>query len=505
MEIKYNRPKDGAKTLATAGTAKTLGYPPAPSKCASGNASFATILSTASNLGLTQAATFSARTPKLGQSKPLCLIKAACSRKALFRPPARPQTAASYGNMYQKNTKQPTKLNVRVMAEANRFARPRSAARTLVERPRNLGHDGSSNPVSPMVNKFKQLRVHSNERQLRLCPSGKENVDTINNMHHANEQSKKLAVVSPKGEKRTGLGNDALEAYQLGRQIGKGAYAVVREVVRKTDNAKFAVKVYEKYRLMDPQRRRNVNREIQILQKLDHQNIVKLIETVDGTKQLCLVFELVRGGSLYSHIKSKDGRRLDESEARRVFKQILAGIKYCHTKGVSHRDIKLENLLLDERKNVKIIDFGFSTCAAPNAKLHMFCGTPSYMAPEIVSKRDYYGPPADIWALGVVLYAMLVGKFPFKGLTERDLYRSIARGVYAAPAHVSARARALIARMLQVDPSRRPSCEDIANDPFVCEGAGSSSSTALVFPGVGNVANAYATVTAGFTRDAVRY
>lgn len=90
-------------------------------------------------------------------------------------------------------------------------------------------------------------------------------------------------------------------------------------------------------------------------------------------------------------------------------------LKYCHSKCIAHRDIKLENVLLDENKNVKIIDFGFSTCIPIHRKVRMFCGTPSYMSPQIVSKVEYAGPPADIWAAGVLLYALLNGCFPFRG------------------------------------------------------------------------------------------
>ena len=93
----------------------------------------------------------------------------------------------------------------------------------------------------------------------------------------------------------------------------------------------------------------------------------------------------------------------------------MSSIEYIHSKQICHRDIKLENILLDENNNPKLIDFGFSTCIPNDQKYKMFCGTPSYMGPEIVNKKEYTGPPADIWALGVLLYALICGTFPFKG------------------------------------------------------------------------------------------
>ena len=105
-------------------------------------------------------------------------------------------------------------------------------------------------------------------------------------------------------------------------------------------------------------------------------------------------------------------------------------LDYLHTEGISHRDIKLENVLLDNNNNVKLIDFGFSTQFSPRKKVKMFCGTPSYMAPEIVSRVEYCGPPSDIWASGVLLFCLLNGYFPFKGQSDAELYRRISRGMF---------------------------------------------------------------------------
>jgi serine/threonine protein kinase len=126
-----------------------------------------------------------------------------------------------------------------------------------------------------------------------------------------------------------------------------------------------------------------------------------------------LVMEYVRGGSLHFYLKQHLNRRLPEEEAKRIFKQVVEGIRYLHNRCITHRDIKLENLLLDDDNNIRIIDFGFSTCIPIERKVKMFCGTPSYMAPEIVNKTEYCGPPADIWALGVLLFTLLCGTFPY--------------------------------------------------------------------------------------------
>jgi len=126
-----------------------------------------------------------------------------------------------------------------------------------------------------------------------------------------------------------------------------------------------------------------------------------------------MVLELVKGDSLQKYLNSCEKHCLNELEAMQIFKQILSAIAYCHSKGISHRDLKLENILITDKKTIKIIDFGFSVWSKKEKKLKVFCGTPTYMAPEIISKSEYEGPPTDIWAMGIILYTLLCGVFPF--------------------------------------------------------------------------------------------
>jgi serine/threonine protein kinase len=134
-----------------------------------------------------------------------------------------------------------------------------------------------------------------------------------------------------------------------------------------------AIKIYDKYNLKDSQKRKGVRREIKILERIRHENIVQLYEAFDYKKQVFLIMENVSGGSLHSLLTSKPNRQLKDSEAKHLFAQIAAAIKYCHSKNITHRDIKLENVLLDETKqNVKLIDFGFSTCIPNEKKIKIF-------------------------------------------------------------------------------------------------------------------------------------
>lgn len=135
--------------------------------------------------------------------------------------------------------------------------------------------------------------------------------------------------------------------------------------------------------------------------------------------------------SIFHHIKKLPDQRLPEDACKVIFKQLILGVGYMHVKGYVHRDLKLDNLLMDvDTKQVKIIDFGFSLQSKPDQKLTVHCGTPHYMCPDIVKKVPYNGFAADIWASGVILYIILVGKLPFFGEFEADLFRKIQSGKY---------------------------------------------------------------------------
>eukprot|EP00826_Nyctotherus_ovalis_P048769 TRINITY_DN577_c0_g1_i22.p1 TRINITY_DN577_c0_g1~~TRINITY_DN577_c0_g1_i22.p1 ORF type:complete len:379 (+),score=78.89 TRINITY_DN577_c0_g1_i22:105-1241(+) len=258
-----------------------------------------------------------------------------------------------------------------------------------------------------------------------------------------------------------------IKNYEIKAQLGSGAYAAVKSSVHKTTGQIVAIKIYEKYKLISSQRKNCVNREVRVLRNISHPNIVKFYEAIETPREVCIVMELVKGDSLLHYIKHKSEKRLPEYEAIRIFKQVLSAIEYCHKMNIVHRDIKMENILLDDRLDAKLIDFGFSTWAMPSQRLKIFCGTPSYMAPEIVNKKDYYGPPADMWSLGILLYAMLCGHFPFRASTEFELYRHISKGLFNIPAHVSEAAKKLIYKLLVVEPRRRMTAERASSDPYL--------------------------------------
>ncbi|KAM3133793.1 hypothetical protein pb186bvf_014056 [Paramecium bursaria] len=209
-----------------------------------------------------------------------------------------------------------------------------------------------------------------------------------------------------------------IDDYEIHEIIGQGSYAVVRKAISRTTGQQFAIKMYVKERLFDPQRARSVAREIGVLKQCTHRNIIQLIKVVETQKYISLVME--HGGDL--SLKKLSKTNLDLMEVQRIFKQLISAVNYLHANNIIHRDIKLENVLYNN-KEIKLIDFGFAT--EFNGFMNLTYGTPSYMSPEILPPMPKYNEKSDIWSCGVLLYVLIYGKFPFYGATEKELQYKI--------------------------------------------------------------------------------
>lgn len=211
--------------------------------------------------------------------------------------------------------------------------------------------------------------------------------------------------------------------------------------------------------MKDESSRSKVLLEISILEKCKHPNIVRLFEIFESEKHMLYVSELWVGGDLLTYVRKR--RRLKESLAKYLFLQIIDGLRYMHSKGIVHRDVKLDNILLDETGKLKICDFGVSRFTKPGQIMTEQWGTPAYIAPEILKGRGYSGFGVDVWSAGVVLYAMLYGSVPFKGNGIQEMHPYILAGQYTLGDEASETAKDLIRKILTVDHETRITIDQI--------------------------------------------
>uniref|UniRef100_A0A8C4NWU2 Serine/threonine-protein kinase DCLK2 n=1 Tax=Dicentrarchus labrax TaxID=13489 RepID=A0A8C4NWU2_DICLA len=260
------------------------------------------------------------------------------------------------------------------------------------------------------------------------------------------------------------------ERYKVGRTLGDGNFAVVRECVERSTGREYALKIISKDKCRGKEHM--IQSEVSILRRVKHPNIVLLIEEMDTHSELYLVMELVKGGDLFDAITSSN--KYTERDASCMLFNLASAIKYLHSLNIVHRDIKPENLLVyehhDGSKSLKLGDFGLATVV--NGPLYTVCGTPTYVAPEIVAETGY-GLKVDIWAAGVITYILLCGFPPFRGSGEDQeaLFEQILRGLLDFPAsywdNVSDTAKALITGMLQVEVDQRYTAVQVLDHPWV--------------------------------------
>lgn len=226
--------------------------------------------------------------------------------------------------------------------------------------------------------------------------------------------------------------------YKVSRLIGKGSFAEVRLATRIADNKLVAIKSFSNSGQSGQQSSKVIQNEIRVLKSIDHPNIVKLLDIVVSKDFVHIVLDYCDGLNLYEYMYNRGGKRLSESLARRIFIQLLNAVDYLHRNNISHRDLKLDNIMIDRTGKVTIIDFGFAIQADCNTKINSFCGTPFYMAPEIYQMVSYNGPSVDMWALAVILFKLTVGEFPFKKTVKDQTPKtSIIEVNYIVPSDVS--------------------------------------------------------------------
>ncbi|OAQ96847.1 hypothetical protein LLEC1_03716 [Akanthomyces lecanii] len=317
-------------------------------------------------------------------------------------------------------------------------------------------------------------------------------VSAIMNEHQINEEDKRMSQASyastsssrSKRNYKTHIG-----PWQLGRTLGKGSSARVRLCRHNMTNQLAAVKIVNRRmaylvqdsslaalskwdsHLPEPSDGHTrvpmaIEREVAILKLIEHPNIMKLYDIWENRSEIYLILEYIDQGDLFTFINTKG--RLSEQVAIFFFRQMISAIAYCHSFNICHRDLKPENILITADLQIKIADFGMAALhQTATHQLATACGSPHYAAPELLKNRQYRGDKADIWSMGVILYAMLSATLPFDDPDLRVMMGKTKKGVYEMPKHVSPEAEDLIRRMLQVNPERRINLHEIWKHPLV--------------------------------------
>ncbi|KAF5462029.1 hypothetical protein F2P56_018070 [Juglans regia] len=209
--------------------------------------------------------------------------------------------------------------------------------------------------------------------------------------------------------------------YVVGRTIGEGTFAKVKFAQNTETGASVAMKVIDRNTIIKRKMIDQLKREISIMKLVRHPYVVRLHEVLASRTKIYIILEFITGGELFDKIVRH--RRLSEAESRRYFQQLIDGVDFFHSKGVFHRDLKPENLLLDSQENIKISDFGLSAFPEQGVSLlRTTCGTPNYIAPEVLGHKGYDGAAADVWSCGIILYVLMAGYLPFDEYDLTTLY-----------------------------------------------------------------------------------
>ena len=258
-----------------------------------------------------------------------------------------------------------------------------------------------------------------------------------------------------------------LSNYKYIKNIGEGTFGKVKLAIHKLTGEKVAIKVLQKNLITDPKQYERIQNEIKYLKLLNHPNIIKIYEVIENDSSFFIIMEYAIGGDLFNYILLKE--KLSEKETSFFFYQIIQGVRYIHLKKICHRDIKLENLLLSNKKIIKIIDFGLSS--EYEDLLNTPCGSPCYASPEMLKGQKYKGLSVDLWACGVILFAMLFGYLPFDDKDDNILFKKILDCEIDFPEEndikVGKDAIDLIKKILNPEPDKRITIDEVEKHPFL--------------------------------------
>ena len=396
-------------------------------------------------------------------------------------------------NINTKNNNKNNNLNL-IQQKSNKIIS--QSQRDLVPMPRTFKRKNYTTKNTPTKILTKRLSTEHSKNKHKLNKKIQDNklnnssVSKIVDYNYYMEQSIQLSnYIKNYYKKHHEYPSTKINFYNYGRLIGQGAFGKVNIGLNVLSGRIVAIKSFIKDELKNSENMDKILYETNLMRKLNHPNITKILETFEDDKYIFIIMEYINGGNLFSFVKKR--RKLSEKISKFLFRQIIEGIQHIHSKKIVHRDIKLENILIDLNNKIKICDFGIGIMLNSDDELiREQCGTPMYMAPEIIlnsKKNGYKGYPVDIWSAGIALYIMLSGTLPFSyknydnneknemnnnsislsNNNNYDLQYSIVNKNPKKIKKISSEARDLLHGLLNKDPNKRLTIEEILNHPWL--------------------------------------
>ncbi|XP_033100174.1 serine/threonine-protein kinase DCLK1-like [Anneissia japonica] len=363
----------------------------------------------------------------------------------------------------------------------------KSAKEALAERKNSIGSQGSPVTVRAASTKKKDGSSASGSRSSSSASSkygasgklrkgsGPANIADEHLQNDVEEKRPRQLELDAANEDIQNIPPGLIEKYKIGRVIGDGNFAVVKECTDRSTGEEFALKIIDKKKCKGKEKM--IESEVSVLRDVKHPNIIQLLDEYDGPNHLYLLMELVKGGDLFDSISM--ATKYTERDASCMVHNLASAINYLHSLNIVHRDIKPENLLVcehrDGTKSLKLGDFGLATFVMK--PLTTVCGTPTYVAPEIILETGY-GVQVDVWAAGVITYILLCGFPPFRSENndQEELFDKIIIGNYTFISpfwdDISNLAKELIMCMLEIDPEKRYTALEVMQHPWVAEDGG---------------------------------
>ena len=345
----------------------------------------------------------------------------------------------------------------------------------------------SGNKLNNSINNSNSKIINNNNSLNNISEISKKSTALKDSKYYMNKSLSLIKYIKEYYAKNKSYPETKINFYLYGRRIGQGAFGKVNLGLNVLTGRVVAIKSFKKTPIEKLKHKMfKIQYETELMKRFNHKNITKILEVFNDEEYMLIIMEYINGGNLFSFVKKR--RKLSEKMAKFLFRQIILGIQHIHSKNVVHRDIKLENLLIDFNNNVKICDFGIGKVLnSENEILYDKCGTPMYMAPEIIlstKEKGYKGFPVDIWSSGITLYIMLSGNLPFNIKNKKEKKENISlnsiktnNNAYLqnqiinfnpkAIENISEEAQDLLQGLLNKDPSKRLTCSEILNHPWL--------------------------------------